>query len=154
MESDHLHAGNAIWDDGEWISWDDINHHLYDAEEAKLLERMIQLAKDYLDLTDRPLPIYGEIGELFAERRYGIERHRTSAQGSDGRLGDDFVEVKTITPFKGSDVITVRRDGHFNKLVVVRIDATHRIDSRMIDRKQLPKGEGKFFKVSWDQLPA
>ena len=152
MEPNNLHSGNAIWDDGEWVSWDEINRDIHHSDEGDLLAQMIQLAKDYLDFTGRPLPIYGEIGELFAERRYEFERHSPGAQGSDGRLMDDFVEVKTITPFKSNDVVTVKRDGHFNKLVIVRIDEDHRIDSRIIDRKNLPKVSGKLLKVSWDQL--
>lgn len=152
MKSESLHAGNAIWDDGEWVSWTEINQQIYEAEEADLLEKMIHLAKEYLKLTGRPLPIYGEIGELFAERHYGIERHRPGAQGSDGRLMDGFVEVKTITPFKSNDVVLVKRAGNFNRLVIVRIDKDHRIDSRIIHRNEMPEGNGKFMKVTWDQV--
>ena len=66
------------------------------------------------------------------------------------RISLHFSDI--LTPFKSNDVVTVKRDGHFNKLVIVRIDEDHRIDSRIIDRKNLPKVSGKLLKVSWDQL--
>ena len=50
MEPNNLHPGNAIWDDGEWVSWDEINRHIHHSDEGDLLAQMIQLAKDYLDL--------------------------------------------------------------------------------------------------------
>lgn len=144
--------GDAIWDGGEWISWDYINEQLYEQEEAAMLERLIKTAKDYLDLTGRHLPVYGEIGELYAERRFGITRHQARAQGSDGRLDDDFVEIKTISPEKRKTSVQVKRAGHFNKLCLVKIDEDFRIDARMIARSDLPKGTGKFIRVRWEPV--
>ena len=114
-----------------------------------MLERLIKVAKDYLDLTGRHLPVYGEIGELYAERRFGITRHQPRAQGSDGRLDDDFVEIKTISPEKQKAAVQVKRAGNFSKLCLVKIDEDFRIDARMIDRSDLPKGTGKYIRVSW-----
>ena len=96
-------SSEGIWDDGEWIGWDYINGQLHGQDEGDLLERLIVNAKEYLEFTGRHLPIYGELGELYAARRFGIERHAPNAQGSDGRMGDTFVEIKTITPAKGWD---------------------------------------------------
>ncbi len=45
------------------------------------------------------LQVYGDIGELFAAITHGVKLHKNYAQGSDSRLGNDFIEVKTITPF-------------------------------------------------------
>ena len=94
----------------------------------------------------------GELGELYAELKYSIKRHRPHAQGSDGRLGNDFVEVKTITPLKGEQKVSVRRSGHFNKLIVVRISADYEFEARLISRTKL--GRGKSCQVSWSPLPA
>jgi len=140
---------DAIWDEGEWISWAHINDQIHDQAEKAILDRMVQLAKDYFNLTGRHLPIYGEIGELYAACRFGIVRHKSRAKGSDGRMGDDFVEVKTITPQKGNFTVSVKRSGNFNKLVIVKINPDFRMDARMVDRSQLPKGDGKYYRVSW-----
>ena len=42
-------------------------------------------------------------------------------QGSDGKLGRDLVEVKTITLDKKSDKVQVKRTEKFGKLAVVKI---------------------------------
>lgn len=141
--------GEGVWDDGEWISWDYLNGQIYEVEEAAMLDRMIAMARDYLNLTGRHLPIYGEIGELYAARTFGIERHKEYAEGSDGRIGDAFVEIKTLTPMKGSDQVLVKRSGNFSVLALVKIDSDFRLDAKLIRRSELGKGEGKYFKVSW-----
>lgn len=74
-------------------------------------------------------------------------------QGSDGRLGNDHVEIKTITPFKTKDVVEVDTSRHFNKLLVVKINAEFQVSGRMIDRKQLPKRPGRYLRIRWDNLP-
>jgi hypothetical protein len=155
---------DGVWDDGEWISWDYINHHVYlndlrdtypeaDLEVVAVFEDLVANAIDYKALTGRHLAIFGELGELYAEIKFGIKRHRVGAPGSDGRLGNDFVEVKTISPIKNSDKVQVKRAGNFNKLVVVKIDENYKFEARMIRRKQLSKGEGKHASVSWSKLP-
>lgn len=143
--------GDAIWDDGEWVHWDHINGQIHEMDEANLLQRLIAIAREYFEFTDRHLPIYGEIGELYAQRRFGIERHRPCAEGSDGRIGDTFVEIKTITPAKRSDTVQVKRSGHFGALVIVRIDEDFRCDARLIPRASLPKGHGNVIDVRWAQ---
>jgi len=144
--------GDSIWDDGEWISWEYINEKL-DGSSGKggLLEEMIAVAKEYFEDTDRHLPIYGEIGEHYASRRFGIELHQDpKVQGSDGRLGNAFVEVKTISPLRDSRNVRVKKAGNFGYLVIVKIDADFRIDAKLIKRKTLRKPEGKYFIVGWD----
>ena len=66
---------------------------------------LVEVAVRYNALTDRYLQIWGELGELFVEVKYGLKRHRVHAAGSDGRIGDDFVEVKTLSPGKGCDSV-------------------------------------------------
>lgn len=151
----------GIWDDGEWVSWEYINGQLHesdireeypdaDPKVAMLFEELVAVATDYKALTGRYLQIWGELGEVYAEVKYGIKRHKPSTQGSDGKLGNDFVEVKTISPEKGQAKAQVKRSGNFNKLLIVRISKDFQFESRMIDRKALKRGSGKHAKINWD----
>lgn len=152
---------NAIWDDGEWISWDSINQHIEeqerrdqypkaDPELVQVFEDLVRAAEDYHTMTGRYLQIWGELGEFFAEIKYGIQRHKPHAPGSDGRMGNEFVEVKTISPEKGDGRVSVKRAGNFSKLVVVRISTDWEFESRLIDRKALGKGTGKHARLDWN----
>ncbi|MBL9154782.1 MAG: hypothetical protein JNK37_20040 [Verrucomicrobiales bacterium] len=145
-------SSDAIWDDGEWISWDYINRQIEGSQpEGGLLEDMIIVAKEYLEDTGRHLPIYGEIGEHYAARRFGIELHEDpKAQGSDGRLGNALVEIKTISPMRDSRHVRVKKSGNFGFLVIVKIDADFRIDAKLIRRRRLAQAGGSFFTVGWD----
>ena len=104
-------ADRAFYDDGEWVTWSEIDEQLrYKEWGAKYpnakrsiipyFEDLISLAESYHLETGLHLSVYGDIGELFGAITYGIELNKTYAQGSDGRLGNDHVEIKTITPFK------------------------------------------------------
>jgi hypothetical protein len=154
---------NAIWDDGEWISWDWVNSQLYenelrerfpgaDTELVRVFEQLVEIASYYKDNFDRPLPVFGELGEIFAELTFGIQRHKPYAQGSDGRLGNDHVEIKTISPDKKVEKVIVKRSGNFNKLVVVKINEEFHFEARMIDRTEMKKGIGKFAHVYWSDM--
>jgi len=112
----------------------------------------LSLAESYHFTTGLHLSVYGDIGELFGAITHGIKLHNTHAQGSDGRLGNDFIEVKTITPFKQNDEVTVKVGGNFNKLLVVRINEDFAVSSKLVDRKSLPKTTGKFIRVKWGDL--
>lgn len=116
-------------------------------------EDLISLAESYHLETGLHLSVYGDIGELFGAITYGIELNKTYAQGSDGRLGNDHVEIKTITPFKTKDVVVVDTARHFSKLLVVKINEEFQVAGRMIDRKLLPKRTGRFLRIRWDDLP-
>jgi hypothetical protein len=150
----------AIYDDGEWISWDWINGQLADQElrqeypkanleVVKIFYDLVALAEDYKRATGRYLEIWGELGELYAEIKYGVVRHRPGTRGSDGRVGNDWIEVKTISPEKHGDTIQVKRAGNFNKLLVVRINGDFDFEAKLIDRKLLARGTGKRAKVVW-----
>jgi hypothetical protein len=155
----------GIWDDGEWISWDYINEQI-DAQERQaqfpgasaelidLFDRLVEIAIEYKEATKRYLPLFGELGELYAEIHYGIKRHRPHTPGSDGKLGNDFVEVKTISPEKRALKVHVKRAGNFSKLVVVKISAEFEFDAKMIDRSALRKGPGRRASVSWSAMAA
>ena len=141
--------------------------YLYDSAKGRLLAKdhrkvrpeilevfgeMVEVAVKYKKLTGRHLPILGELGELFAEIMFGINRHDPMTRGSDGMLGKDFVEVKTITPDKKSLGVRVKRSGNFGKLVVVRISDDFQFAARMVDRQMLGKGNGKWATLSWDAM--
>ncbi|MFZ0469425.1 MAG: hypothetical protein WAL92_10940 [Thiogranum sp.] len=162
---------DGVWDDGEWISWDYINQYVDDADGWEsdsrpqaivptrstlqlweLLDDLVQTAKNYLEVTGRHLPIFGELGELYGEIKFGIKRHRPNTPGSDGRMGNDFVEIKTISPLKSNDTVLVKRAGNFNKLLIVKISEEFRFEAKMVDRKSLKKGSGKYAKASWGKV--
>lgn len=154
---------DGIFDDGEWISWEWINQQLYeqdikddyphaDPDLAMLFEDLVTNAADYYEMTGRYLQIWGELGELYAEIKYGIKRHKPHTKGSDGRLGNDFVEIKTISPEKDGGQVQVKRSGNFNKLLVIKIDSNFQFEGRFIDRKRLSKGTGVHARVSWSAL--
>lgn len=160
-----MEDGDGIYDDGEWISWDWINGQLYMQEVQQaypqvvpelgmLFEDLVENAKSYHDLTGRYLQIWGELGELYAEVKYGIKLHKPHTQGSDGKLGNDFIEIKTISPEKDGEQIQVKRSGNFNKLLVIKISEGFEFEGRFIDRKQLSKGVGVHARVSWSTLAA
>lgn len=97
--------------------------------------------------------MWGELGELYAELKFGIKRHKAHTPGSDGRMGNDFVEIKTISPEKSGEQVHVKRSGNFNKLCVVRITDKWEFTARMIDRKKLGKGDGgKLARVRWGAI--
>lgn len=117
----------------------------------ELLDELVETARNYLKVTGRHLPIYGELGELYGEARYGIKRHKPFTQGSDGKLGNDFVEIKTISPFKLGDTVSVKRTGNFSKLLIVKISEDFEFKAKMLDRKSLQKGPGKNIKAKWSE---
>src|SRR5690349_9613042 len=102
-------TSEGIYDDGEWISWAWIKDQIEDQElkheypkaasleVVRIFRDLVDLASAYRRATGRYLQIWGELGELYAEIEYGIVRHRPGTQGSDGRLGNDWIEVKTIS---------------------------------------------------------
>lgn len=154
-------ASEGVWDDGEWISWDWINSQLEDQEIRKaypkaspdvvrIFRELVSLAQDYKFATGRYLQIWGELGELYAEITYGVARHKPGTKGSDGRIGNDWIEVKTISPEKLTDTVLVKRAGNFNKLLVVRITEGFEFTARMVDRALLRKGSGKNAKYRWE----
>jgi len=154
---------DGVWDDDEWISWNYINQ-LRESSDPKpsrppvnqelrdIFESLKHIASAYKDHTGRYLNIFGELGELYAEVELGLRRHRLNAPGSDGRVGNDFVEVKTISPLKQDDKVRVKRNGNFNKLYIVRISENFFFEGRMIDRLDLKKSSGKFASVKFKDL--
>lgn len=121
-------------------------------ELLRIFESLVENAKSYHQLTGRYLQIWGELGELYAEIRYGIERHKPHTCGSDGKLGNDFVEIKTVSPEKDGGQVQVKRAGNFNRLLIIKISERFEFEGCFIERKRLSKGEGKYARVSWSAL--
>ena len=151
--------------DGDRVGQGDISRPIYlnglrdnypraDPEVAEAFHSLVQVAAKYRELTGRHLSIFGELGELYAEVKFGIKRHRLYAAGSDGRLGNDFIEIKTIGPGNRSNKVRVKRSGNFSKVMVVRITDDFRFEARVVERKVLKKGSGKLITLSWGSLPA
>ncbi len=155
-------ASEGIWGDGEWTSWDYIDSVLgdYTEEEPKPLrecsyKELLEVVKNHFESDEEienGFPIYGEIGELYIESRFGMVRHEPYTQGSDGKIGQNFVEVKTISPLRDSRDVRVKRAGNFNVLAIVKIDCDLRIDAKLIKRSRLPKGQGKYTSAKWDDF--
>lgn len=158
--TDMWNDDNAIYDDGEWITWTEINSHLARLEfEARfpnldvnllpIFQDLLSVAQDYHQLTGSHLQVYGDLGELYGAITHGLKLHRNYAQGSDGRIGNHFVEVKTITPFKAKDTVRLNLKRNFSKVLIVKIDADFEVQSKLIDRKALPKVKGDKLTLNW-----
>lgn len=89
---------DGIWDDGEFISWDWINDQLHrqerrdafpgaNAELIDVFDELVDTAIRYKEVTGRFLPIFGELGELYAELRYGLKRNSERLSCSSGARG-------------------------------------------------------------------
>lgn len=150
----------GIWDDGEWISWDYINDHLDEIEllaeypgasvdTANAFEDLVDAVRRYRAATGRHLEIWGELGELFAELKYGVERHPAHQSGSDGLLNGELVEIKTISPTRRGDKVVVKRSGDFRKLIIVRISEDLEFEARLIDRARLRDSGGALLTTRW-----
>ena len=156
-----LGPDHAFWDDGQWVTWEEINEQIQykewrarypdaDLSVVSIFESLIDTAQSYFELTGRHLQVYGDIGELYGVITHGLKLHRNYAQGSDGRIGNDLVEVKTITPFKGNNHVTLKLTRNFSKVLIVKINEEFEIRGKLIDRKALPKARGDRLLLDWD----
>ncbi|WP_298292512.1 hypothetical protein [uncultured Litoreibacter sp.] len=139
---------NSIGKQGKPVDYEADSHTRLQA--ARIVRDMVSAAKAYKLQHGRELFVYGALGELFAVAKLGVVLHNDPCtEGSDGRLGKDFVEVKTISPFKNEPFVQVKRSGNWGKLVVVRVYEDFAVDCRVHARKKLPKGKGEFITVPW-----
>lgn len=154
---------NAIYDDGEWVTWTEINAHLErqelqaeypnaDIELIPIFEQLLATAENYYRHTGRHLQVYGDIGELYGAITYGMKPHRIYAQGSDGKIGSQFVEVKTITPFKSNNRVCLNMKRNFSQVLIVKIGKDFEVCGKLIDRKALRRGKNDRLFLSWDQF--
>ena len=106
-------------------------------EQAEIFEDLVDCAIRHFENTGRYLQVWGELGEIYAEVKFGLRRHETHRAGSDGTIAGRLVEVKTISPEKASDHVLVKRQGNFEQLLIVRIDQDFQFEGKLIDRSDL-----------------
>jgi hypothetical protein len=116
-------------------------------EQAEILVDLVDCAKRHFENTGRYLQLWGELGEIYAEIKFGLRRHGTHQPGSDGTIAGKRVEVKTISPEKSSDQVLVKRQGDFEQLLIVRIDEHFEFTGKLINREDLSEGEGRFIRA-------
>lgn len=119
-------------------------------EQTKIFHDLIECAARHFDNTGRYLQIWGELGEIYAEIKFGLRRHGTHEAGSDGTINGELVEVKTISPVKNSDRVIVKSKGNFEKLLIVRIDECFNFEGKLFDRTELKGGSGKYLRGQLD----
>ena len=66
-----------------------------DSEQIRIFEDLVDCAVRHFENTGRYLQVWGELGEIYAEIRFGLRRHGTHRAGSDGIIDGKLVEVKT-----------------------------------------------------------
>lgn len=115
-------------------------------EQIQIFEDLVDCAVRHFENTGRYLQVWGELGEIFAEIKFGLRRHETHRAGSDGTIAGKLVEVKTISPEKGSDWVFVKSQGDFEQLLIVRIDRDFQFQGKLFDRSELKGVAGKFLK--------
>lgn len=167
--ADAAGSGAAPWE-WEYIDRDWVNSQLADAaeeksrqgeskpfksrggfpistlEQAEIFYDLVDCATRHFENTGRYLQIWGELGEIYAEIKFGLRRHGTHEAGSDGTINGKLVEVKTISPEKGSDRVLVKSQGNFEQLLIIRIDEEFQFKGKLIERSELKGTSGKFLR--------
>lgn len=115
-------------------------------EQTEILRDLVDCAVRHFDNTGRYLQVWGELGEIYAEIKFGLRRHATHTPGSDGTIDGKLVEVKTISPEKASDLVMVKSQGNFEQLLIVRIDQNFEFSGKIFDRSELKGGAGKLLR--------
>jgi hypothetical protein len=168
--ADAAGSGAAPWE-WEYISRDWIDSQLEDAPEnnslpvetgtrfrsrdgfpSSILEQteiffdLVDCAIRHFENTGRYLQVWGELGEIYAEIKFGLRRHGTHEAGSDGTIAGKLVEVKTISPEKTGDRVLVKKQGNFEQLLIVRVDRDFQFKGKLLDRSELKGAPGKFLR--------
>lgn len=115
-------------------------------EQTQIFQDLVDCAARHLENTGRYLQVWGELGEIYAEIKFGLRRHGTHRAGSDGTISGKLVEVKTISPEKGSDSVIVKSQGDFEQLLIVRINRDFKFRGKLFDRSALKGKAGRFLK--------
>lgn len=113
-------------------------------KQTEIFQDLVECAARHFENTGRYLQVWGELGEIYAEIKFGLRRHATHAPGSDGTINGTRVEVKTISPEKTSDRVLVKSHGDFEQLLIIRIDGDFQFQGKLINRSELSGGTGKF----------
>jgi len=115
-------------------------------EQTEIFHTLVECASRHFENTGRYLQVWGELGEIYAEIKFGLRRHGTHKAGSDGTISGRLVEVKTISPEKSSDRVVVKRQGDFEQLLIVRIDQDFQFQGKLFERSELNGHSGKYLK--------
>ncbi|ACT46992.1 hypothetical protein [Methylotenera mobilis] len=115
-------------------------------EQTEIFHDLIDCAERHFENTGRYLQVWGELGEIYAEIKFGLRRHGTHRAGSDGTIDGRLVEVKTISPEKTSDHVLVKSQGDFERLLIVRIDRHFQFQGKLFERSELKGATGKFLR--------
>ena len=115
-------------------------------EQTEIFYDLVDCATRHFENTGRYLQIWGELGEIYAEIKFGLRRHGAHEAGSDGTIDGKLVEVKTISPEKTSDRVIVKRQGNFEQLLIVRIDEDFKFEGKLIERSELKGASGRFLR--------
>ena len=115
-------------------------------EQTEIFQDLVDCATRHFENTGRYLQIWGELGEIYAEIKFGLRRHETHRAGSDGTIAGKLVEVKTISPEKANDRVLVKSQGDFEQLLIVRIDRDFQFQGKIFDRSDLKGAAGKFLR--------
>lgn len=114
------------WTPDQWLSWggiddpteaDQIRCRFPDAEATNIaaLKGPLHAARSFHTPINHQLQVDGDTGDLYGAIVRGIVLHRFNAQGSDGWLGDGYVEINTISPIKKWKIVNLRMGRHFSK---------------------------------------
>lgn len=114
--------------------------------QIEIFDDLVDCAERHFENTGRYLQVWGELGEIYAEIKFGLRRHGTHTAGSDGTIAGKLVEVKTISPEKANDRVLVKSQGNFEQLLIVRIDQDFEFKGKLFDRSELKGNAGKFLK--------
>lgn len=119
-------------------------------------QKLCESAFQYYKLQKRHLEIWGELGELFVEMKLGLRRYKPHKHGSDGYVGKDVIEVKTISPNKTNEIVEGHCNGNFNILALVKISHSsdgYVFELRTIKRKELNISSSNKFRINWKKVP-
>lgn len=119
-------------------------------EQIEIFDTLVDCARRHIENTGRYLQIWGELGEIYAEIKFGLRRHESRRPGSDGTIKGRLVEVKTISPEKSNNQAVVKNEGDFEQLLIVRIDRDFRFQGKLFERTELAGASGKRLRARFD----
>jgi len=115
-------------------------------EHIEIFQDLVDCAARHFENTGRYLQVWGELGEIYAEIKFGLCRHGTHRPGSDGTIAGKLVEVKTISPERAGDRVFVKRQGDFEQLLIIRIDHNFQFQGKLFERSELKGAAGKYLR--------
>ncbi len=163
--------------DGDWTCWDHFGEEEPDLDyggdlprleaedrlrqrfpdadpiDLRQFQRLLNACREYQEETGRHLNIHGALGELYGAVRLCFRLHvNCSAQGSDGKLGDDFIEIKTLGPRnKTGRVVVALENRNFSKLLVVKIRHDFSFKGCLVPRKALTTATTRKAGLAWSR---